>query len=53
MARPAWRSHQTIYFALGSLLHILIPGVIVALALAGLATWLLARQAMRDRPNPF
>src|SRR5258708_39499312 len=41
------RSPHTIYFALGSLLHILIPGVIVALVLAGLATWLLARQAMR------
>jgi len=41
------RSPQTIYFALGSLLHILIPGVIVALALAGLAIWLLVRQAMR------
>src|SRR5215471_16928612 len=41
------RSPQTIYFALGSLLHLLIPGVIVALLLAGLATWLLARQAMR------
>jgi len=40
------RSPQTIYFALGSLLHILIPGVIVALALAGLAIWLLVRQAM-------
>ncbi len=41
------RSPQTIYFALGSLLHILIPGVIVALVLAGLAIWLLVRQAMR------
>ncbi len=41
------RSPHTIYFALGSLLHILIPGVIVALVLAGLAIWLLARQAMR------
>jgi two-component system OmpR family sensor kinase len=41
------RSPQTIYFALGSLLHILIPGVIVAVVLAGLATWLLVRQAMR------
>jgi signal transduction histidine kinase len=41
------RSPHTIYFALGSLLHILIPGVIVALALAGLAIWLLVRQAMR------
>jgi len=41
------RSPHTIYFALGSLLHILIPGVIVALVLAGLAIWLLVRQAMR------
>src|SRR6266849_1358161 len=41
------RSPPTIYFALGSLLHILIPGVIVALVLAGLAIWLLVRQAMR------
>jgi two-component system, OmpR family, sensor kinase len=41
------RSPHTIYFALGSLLHILIPGVIVALVLAGLGIWLLARQAMR------
>ena len=41
------RSPQTIYFALGSLLHILIPGVIVTLVLAGLAIWLLVRQAMR------
>jgi len=41
------RSPKTIYFALGSLLHILIPGVIVALVLAGLAIWLLVRQAMR------
>jgi methyl-accepting chemotaxis protein len=41
------RSPHTIYFALGSLLHILIPGVIVAVVLAGLATWLLVRQAMR------
>jgi two-component system OmpR family sensor kinase len=41
------RSPQTIYFALGSLLHTLIPGVIVALVLAGLAIWLLVRQAMR------
>ncbi len=40
------RSPQTIYFALGSLLHILIPGVIVAVVLAGLATWLLVRQTM-------
>jgi signal transduction histidine kinase len=40
------RSPQTIYFALGSLLHILIPGMIVALVLAGLAIWLLVRQAM-------
>jgi two-component system, OmpR family, sensor kinase len=41
------RSPQTIYFALGSLLHILFPGVIIALVLAGLAIWLLVRQAMR------
>jgi len=41
------RSPHTIYFALGSLLHILIPGVIVTLVLAGLAIWLLVRQAMR------
>src|SRR5229473_6099069 len=41
------RSPHTIYFALGSLLHLLIPGVIVAVVLAGLATWLLVRQAMR------
>ncbi len=41
------RSPHTIYFALGSLLHMLIPGVIVALVLAGLAIWLLVRQAMR------
>src|SRR5437870_11423855 len=41
------RSPHTIYFALGSLLHILIPGVIIALVLAGLAIWLLVRQAMR------
>ncbi len=41
------RSPQTIYFALGSLLHILIPGVIVTLVLAGLAIWLLVLQAMR------
>ena len=41
------RSPQTIYFALGSLLHILIPGVIVALVLAGLTIWLLVCQAMR------
>src|SRR5712691_1319785 len=40
------RSPHTIYFALGSLLHILIPGVIVALVLAGLAIWLLVRRAM-------
>ena len=31
------RSPQTIYFALDSLLHILIPGVVVALVV--LATW--------------
>src|SRR5215470_966077 len=41
------RSPQTIYFALSSLLHILIPGVIVTVVLAGLAIWLLVRQAMR------
>src|SRR6266700_377735 len=40
-------SPRRIYFALGSLLHILIPGVIVTLVLAGLAIWLLVRQAMR------
>ncbi len=39
-------SPQRIYFALGSLLHILIPGVIIALVLAGIAIWLLVRQAM-------
>ncbi len=41
------RSPQTIYFALSSLLHILIPGVIATVVLAGLAIWLLVRQAMR------
>ena len=41
------RSPHTIYFALGSLLHLLIPGVIIAVVLAGLAIWLLVRQAMR------
>ncbi len=39
-------SPRRIYFALGSLLHILIPGVIVALVLAGIAIWLLVHQAM-------
>src|SRR5258708_6398798 len=39
-------SPRRIYFALGSLLHPLIPGVVVALVLAGLAIWLLVRQAM-------
>lgn len=41
------RSPQTIYTALGSLLHLLIPGVLVTVVLTGLATWLLVRQAMR------
>jgi two-component system, OmpR family, sensor kinase len=39
-------SPRRIYFALDRLLHILIPGVIVALALAGIAIWLLVHQAM-------
>jgi len=39
-------SPRRIYFALGSLLHLLIPGVIVALVLAGLTIWLLVHQAM-------
>jgi two-component system, OmpR family, sensor kinase len=39
-------SPRRIYSALGSLLHILIPGVIVALILAGIAIWLLVHQAM-------
>ena len=39
-------SPRRIYFALGSLLHLLIPGVIVALVLAGIAIWLLVHQAM-------
>src|SRR5260370_18270867 len=37
-------SPRRIYFALGSLLHILIPGVIGALLLAGIAIWLLVHQ---------
>ena len=41
------RSPQAIYFALGSLLRLLIPGVIVALVLAGIAIWLLVHQATR------
>jgi two-component system, OmpR family, sensor kinase len=39
-------SPRRIYFALDRLLHILIPGVIVALVLAGIAIWLLVHQAM-------
>ncbi len=39
-------SPRRIYSALDRLLHILIPGVIVALVLAGLAIWLLVHQAM-------
>jgi two-component system OmpR family sensor kinase len=41
------RAPQTIYQALNQLSRILLPGTIIALCLAGLAIWLLVRQAMR------
>src|SRR5207245_9875042 len=39
-------SPRRIYFALDRLLHILIPGVIIALVLAGIAIWVLLLHAM-------
>ena len=41
------RSPATIYFALGQLKNLLVPGVLVALGLVGLVIWLLVRQATR------
>jgi len=41
------RSASTIYLALGRLRDILYPGAPLALALAGLASWLLVRRALR------
>ncbi len=38
---------QTIYYALGQLKNLLIPGVIEAFVLVGIVVWLLVRQAMR------
>src|SRR5260370_8638040 len=46
------RSPQTIYYALTQLNHLFYLGVIVAFGLAGLAGWLLARQAMRPLEPP-
>src|SRR5882724_1347551 len=40
------RSPAALYFALGQLGNLLVPGVIVALGLVGLIVWLLVRQAM-------
>ncbi len=43
----AARAPQTIYYALGQLKNLLIPGVIEAFVCVGIVVWLLIRRAMR------